>query len=331
MALVVENRQGAVDPGMQMDGGCERRCFSEMGNSPSTFRKEMSQEGPATATRREEFAEVRAAVKPSGDGSSVRGDVAAATKGGEGDDGEKALALPSVEDARAKVAEAFARNSRAGETTLFGRTRSTPLGEIEWDLVDPLALSKADRRQAEDLKYNRPNISAAQMDLIKQKWQARQVKRVSNAARLYGARESQRELWEFLAVHEKEKQQRDERGSSQSAASSSSPAARAQGVKSAAAGGDWGTKDQAGKGHASMEGGIDYVGMGSGAQTAPGGVSTDSKNDTVKQVAPKTKSTLKTISKAFKNMMGSQKPGKVENLLQRMNKSHVPSSYMDTV
>lgn len=87
---------------------------------------------------------------------------------------------------------------RMGGDNMVRRTRSTPLGEIDLKRIDPLALSKADRRWADDSKYYRPDFTAEQFEELKQKWQARQVKRVSNAARLYGARVSQKSLWDFL-------------------------------------------------------------------------------------------------------------------------------------
>jgi hypothetical protein len=342
MTSAVKDVQQPADAQSDMKDLAPVRCFSDMGNFPLSAERKEIVEGSVDATHG--LYDVRpSAGYGSGDGGSGggKGNDAAAKRGNfnsKAVDDDVPIVLPTVEEARAKVADAFSRNARVGENP-FGRTRSTPLGTIEWDRVDPLALSKADRRQAEDLKYSRPHISAAQMDLIKQKWQARQVKRVSNAARLYGARESQKELWEFLAVHEKEKQQREERQHpSQNAASTSSSAAsgaRSQGARSAQAGGNWGSKDQNGKGHASVEGGVDFSAEANGARGVPGASTADSKSDTIKQVAPlpktSSKTTLKTISKAFKNMMGSQKPGKMESLIQRMSKTHAPTSYMDTV
>ena len=342
MASAVKDVRQPVDAQSEKDAAyVPVRSFSDMGNFPHSGKNQTGE------TLRESVDATSGLAKgcPSavlGKGG-VGGKGSAAAKRGnynsEEVDDDVPIVLPTVEEARAKVADAFARNARVGENPFFGRTRSTPLGEIEWDRVDPLALSKADRRQADDLKYSRPHISAAQMDVIKQKWQARQVKRVSNAARLYGARESQKELWEFLAVHEKEKQQREERHhSSQAEASEPSSAAsgaRSQGVRSAQAG-NWGNKDQDGKSHASHEGGVDFSAAdAAGAHHVAGIASSDSRCDTIKHVAPlpktSSKTTLKSISKAFKNMMGSQKPGKMENLIQRMSKTHVPTSYMDTV
>lgn len=79
-------------------------------------------------------------------------------------------------------------------------TRDSLNGEVEWGKVDRLELAHADRRAAAIQEYKRPVLAPQGVDDIKVKWQRKQVKRMSRAAELFGARESQKDLWDFIAV-----------------------------------------------------------------------------------------------------------------------------------
>jgi len=76
------------------------------------------------------------------------------------------------------------------------RVRHTFLqDDVDWAACDALELSWADRRADAERVYERPVVDA---EKVKKRWQAKQVKFVSKAAEMFGARESQRALWEFI-------------------------------------------------------------------------------------------------------------------------------------
>uniref|UniRef100_A0A7S0Z185 Uncharacterized protein n=1 Tax=Hemiselmis tepida TaxID=464990 RepID=A0A7S0Z185_9CRYP len=81
-----------------------------------------------------------------------------------------------------------------------GRTRVSLNGDVDWCQVDPLELAHADRRADAIEAYTRPELAPADVEDMKQRWQRKQVKRMSKAAQLYGARQSQRDLWDFLEL-----------------------------------------------------------------------------------------------------------------------------------
>ena len=73
----------------------------------------------------------------------------------------------------------------------------------DFDELDPLALSKADRRAAMERGYKRDVLNDQEQLEQKLKWQAKQIKRLSNSASLYGPRESMREVWEYVRDEQK--------------------------------------------------------------------------------------------------------------------------------
>jgi len=86
------------------------------------------------------------------------------------------------------------------------RRRGHLFGDVDWSQVDPLQLAHADRRADSLDSYQRPALGPAEVEAMKKRWQGKQVKRVSKAAQLFGARESQRDLWDFIAEHNSETQ-----------------------------------------------------------------------------------------------------------------------------
>mmetsp|Transcript_27195 Transcript_27195/g.69024 ORF Transcript_27195/g.69024 Transcript_27195/m.69024 type:complete len:252 (-) Transcript_27195:129-884(-) len=89
------------------------------------------------------------------------------------------------------------------------RVRETTLGPVDWAKVDPLALSMADRQTDSDARYERKSLSADGVEHMKMRWQSRQLKRVSNAAVMFGPRESIRHLF---VDEEEQEEERDAMG-----------------------------------------------------------------------------------------------------------------------
>jgi len=182
------------------------------------------------------------------------------------------------------------------------RKRETLLGPVEWKAVDPLALSMADRQSDSDNRYQRRELTPAETGAMKMRWQARQLKRVSNAAAMYGPRESIKHLFDD-----------DETEGSLSPLSD---------VRCASAGMPHFAKDPASSYDAynasasATQGGARHITRPPGSAT---GSSLASQGSTM---ATKRSSTVtKQISSVFKRMMGKQESGGAPQLAGNVLKS----------
>jgi len=79
------------------------------------------------------------------------------------------------------------------------RLRETTLGPVDWAAVEPLALSMADRQADSDARYRRKQLSPGGVAEVKQRWQTRQLSRLSNAALIFGPRETVQHLFAQMA------------------------------------------------------------------------------------------------------------------------------------
>eukprot|EP00283_Hemiselmis_rufescens_P006957 CAMPEP_0173423950 /NCGR_PEP_ID=MMETSP1357-20121228/4034_1 /TAXON_ID=77926 /ORGANISM="Hemiselmis rufescens, Strain PCC563" /LENGTH=229 /DNA_ID=CAMNT_0014387115 /DNA_START=69 /DNA_END=754 /DNA_ORIENTATION=+ len=69
---------------------------------------------------------------------------------------------------------------------------------------DKQALKKADRLAEQDARYIRRPMSPEEFGEVKVRWQTRQLKRVSSAASVFGARESSKDLLQIMAEFERD-------------------------------------------------------------------------------------------------------------------------------
>jgi hypothetical protein len=87
-------------------------------------------------------------------------------------------------------------------------------------------LARADRRAALDHDYKRPDLKADEVQSIKSKWRLKQVRKYSEAASVFGPRESQRDVFECIEMWRAEQRSRNQAEKSSSVdepASSSAP------------------------------------------------------------------------------------------------------------
>ena len=71
-------------------------------------------------------------------------------------------------------------------------------------IEDKAALKKADRLAEQDARYIRRPMSPEEFGEVKVRWQTRQLKRVSSAASVFGARESSKDLLQIMAEFERD-------------------------------------------------------------------------------------------------------------------------------
>jgi hypothetical protein len=96
---------------------------------------------------------------------------------------------------------------------------------INWDECNPLTLARADRRASIDYAYQRSEMSVEEVKAMKSKWRLKQVRKYSEAASVFGPRESQEDVFECITIWraEQERKKHPEANSSSSTDSTSSP------------------------------------------------------------------------------------------------------------